>query len=136
MTTMHRVSDTWRTAALVAGDALAFLVFAAIGRRSHGEEAGLGALLEVGATAAPFLLAWLVVAPWIGAYRPANTAAPAPMLRATGLAWLAALPLGAGLRALAVGRLSPPSFYIVTFLAVLAILGGWRAAFAWFVARR
>jgi len=125
-----------RTAALLAGDAAVFLAFAAIGRRSHGEAAGLGALVEVAATAAPFLVAWFAVAPWLGAFRQDSVASPAGALRLAALAWLCALPLGGALRALVVGRLSPPSFYVVTFLAVLLLLGGWRAAFAWLVGRR
>jgi hypothetical protein len=135
MAAIQRISSPKLTAALLAGDAAAFLAFAAIGRRSHGEAAGLAALLEVAGTAAPFLIAWLAIAPWLGAYRGAP-ASPVAALRVAALAWLLALPLGAVLRALAIGRLSPPSFYIVTFLAVLAILGGWRAAFAWLVGRR
>lgn len=41
-----------RTILLVVGDALALMIFAAIGRASHGEEAGLTALAQVAETAA------------------------------------------------------------------------------------
>ena len=41
---------------LILGDALVFLIFAAIGRRSHGEAAGLDSLLQVALTAAPLAL--------------------------------------------------------------------------------
>ncbi|NJM06117.1 DUF3054 domain-containing protein [Candidatus Gracilibacteria bacterium] len=120
-----------RTLFLIVGDALAFIVFAAIGRRSHGEAAGLAAVSEVLLTAAPFMVAWFLVAPWLRAYDATVTASPRAMVLRTLLAWLVALPLGLGLRALIIGRFSPPSFAIVTFLAVCAILGGWRSAFAW-----
>lgn len=116
---------------LFAGDLLAFLVFAAIGRRSHGEAAGIAAIVEVGRTAAPFIGGWLLVAPVLGAYRSATTASMGAMARRTALTWLVALLPGAGLRAIDVGRLSPPSFYVVTFLVLLALLCGWRTAFAW-----
>jgi hypothetical protein len=58
------------------------------------------------------------------------------MLRTTAIAWCAALLVGALLRALMIGRFSPPSFYVVTFIAALVLLGGWRAAFALIEARR
>jgi hypothetical protein len=116
---------------LIAGDAAAFLLFAVVGRRSHGSATGIEALGEVVATAAPFVLGWAFVAPWLGAYRAELLGQPGAMLRTTALAWALALPVGGALRALAIGRLSPPSFYIVTFLAVLVILGGWRAVYAW-----
>lgn len=121
-----------RTAALVAGDVVALLVFAAIGRRSHGEAAGLAAILEVGRTALPFIVGWLAVAPWTGAFDPARTAGVVPMLRATLLGWAGGLLLGAVVRAGMIGRLSPASFYVVTFLVALLLLGGWRGAFALF----
>ncbi|MEI7772719.1 MAG: DUF3054 domain-containing protein, partial [Chloroflexales bacterium] len=76
-----------RTAALIGGDVVALMVFAAIGRGSHGEAAGLGAIGEVAQTAAPFVIGWLVTAPWVGAFRPASTDAPAKMLRTTALSW-------------------------------------------------
>ncbi|MBX0329546.1 DUF3054 domain-containing protein [Oscillochloris sp. ZM17-4] len=122
--------------ALVGGDVVALMVFAAIGRGSHGEAAGLAAIGEVAQTAAPFLIGWLVTSPWLGAFRPEATAAPAKMLRTTALAWCAAVVAGSLLRALFIGRFSPPSFYIVTFIAALVILGGWRGLFALWEARR
>jgi hypothetical protein len=124
-------TPTRRVATLALGDLAAFLVFAVIGRRSHGEAAGIAAAAEVVATAAPFALGWALVAPWLGAYREANTERLPAALRTTALAWAVALPVGGALRALMIGRLSPLSFYVVTFLAVLAILGGWRALYAW-----
>ncbi|HMQ32664.1 MAG TPA: DUF3054 domain-containing protein [Chloroflexaceae bacterium] len=119
-----------RAAALVAGDVVALLLFAALGRRSHGEAAGLAALGEVALTALPFIAGWLAVAPWAGAFSPARTAGLAPMLRATLLGWAGALLVGALARAALIGRFSPASFYVVTFLVALLMLGAWRAAFA------
>ena len=120
-----------RTVALVGGDVVALMVFAAIGRGSHGEAAGLGAIGEVAQTAAPFIIGWLITSPWLGAFRPAATDTPAKMLRTTALSWCAAVVVGALVRALFIGRFSPFSFYIVTFIAALLILGGWRTAFVW-----
>jgi hypothetical protein len=124
-----------RTAALVGGDVVALMVFAAIGRGSHGEAAGLGAIGEVARTAAPFLVGWLLTAPWIGAFRLSATDTPPKMLRTTALSWCAAIVAGTLLRALLIGRFSPFSFYVVTFIAALVILGGWRGLFALWEAR-
>jgi|YNPNPStandDraft_1061719.scaffolds.fasta_scaffold18083_3 uncharacterized membrane protein YeaQ/YmgE (transglycosylase-associated protein family) len=119
-----------RMAILVAGDIVALLVFAAIGRRSHGEATGPGAILEVARTAAPFILGWLIAASLAGAYAPARTRGPGAMLLTTLIGWTGGLILGAVFRAIMIGRFSPLSFYVITFLVALAILGGWRAAFA------
>ncbi len=129
---------------LVLGDILAFLIFADLGRRSHGAAAGLSALFEVIKTAAPFLLGWFAVAPWLKAYRDerltSNPNEPQQrgllvrtMLQRTTLAWLVACPVGLVLRALFLWRGIPVSFAIVTFASTLLILGGWRALFAWLV---
>src|SRR5689334_1124680 len=51
-------SSARRTTLLAAGDALAFMVFAALGRASHSEAAGLDAIMQVAETAAPFAAGW------------------------------------------------------------------------------
>lgn len=141
MSSAHTTPDTAagpnlrRIAALVGGDTVAFMVFAAIGRSSHGEAAGLDALLQVAGTAAPFLAGWFIVAPTLGAYGP-KTIGVRLMLARTALAWVAAWPVGLGLRALALQRSIPISFAIVTFVTVLAILMVWRGLFALFSLRR
>jgi hypothetical protein len=123
---------------LVAGDAVSFLVFAAIGRSSHGEAAGLDALLQVAGTAAPFALGWWLVAPWVGAYRVRQEGAqgwaarlPRSFLVRTMLAWVLALPVGLALRALFLQRGIPLSFAVVTFIATTILLLGWRGVFLW-----
>jgi len=125
-----------RTTVLIAGDVAALIAFAVMGRGSHGVATGLAAVGEMLRTAAPFIIGWLAVAPWLGAFRPAATRGLAPMLRTTAIAWLPALLAGALLRALLLGRFSPWSFYVVTFIVGLLLLGGWRAVFAWLEARR
>ncbi|HWQ12053.1 MAG TPA: DUF3054 domain-containing protein [Roseiflexaceae bacterium] len=125
-----------RIAVLIFGDLIAFMLFAAIGRSSHGEAAGLDALLQVAGTAAPFVAGWLIVAPALGAYGLRTAGGARRMLGRTTLAWLAAWPLGLGLRALALQRGIPVSFALVTLASVLAILASWRGAFALLEARR
>jgi hypothetical protein len=115
--------------ALILGDALAFLVFAAIGRGSHAEAAGLNALPQIVETAAPFLIGWALVAPFTGAYRAELITSAKGMLARTAVAWLVAWPLGLGLRALIRQSGIPISFALVTFIAVLLIICAWRLAY-------
>lgn len=125
-----------QTLTLVIGDAISFLVFAAIGRNSHGEAAGFGAVLEVVRTAGPFLLGWFVVAPFTGALRGELLTHPRSLLKRTSLAWLFAWPLGLGLRALFLQRGIPLSFAIVVGITNTVLLLGWRGVAAWVLGRR
>src|SRR5262249_54183127 len=96
---------------------LCFLVFAWIGRESHGEGGELNTVVIV---AAPFVVAWLATAWWAGVYR-------SPSLGRTALAWLVAWPLALALRALT-GRGVPVSFDLVALVVNGVLLVGWRAA--------
>lgn len=125
-----------RAALLVAGDALALLVFATIGRASHGEAAGLAALAQTIETAAPFVVGWFAIAPLAGLYRADIVDQPRRMLPRLALAWLVAWPIGLGLRALIRQSGIPLSFALVTFISVLAIMAAWRAIYALIAARR
>lgn len=127
--------DLRRIAALVAGDVLAFLAFAAVGRASHSEAAGLDAILQVAGTAAPFALGWFVVAPLAGAFKAELAAKPRKMLERTALAWLIAWPIGLVLRALVRQSGIPLTFAIITLLTNMLLLLGWRGLFAWLTAR-
>ncbi|HEX3269630.1 MAG TPA: DUF3054 domain-containing protein [Ktedonobacterales bacterium] len=121
-----------RIAALVVGDLIAFVVFATLGRDTHHEATGLGAIGETLWTALPFMLGWFLVAPWLGAFRRAGTERPLDMLQRTEIAWLASWPVALLLRwALTPDHHLPPlAFAIVALLANAVILGGWRTAFA------
>ncbi|HEY7123229.1 MAG TPA: DUF3054 domain-containing protein [Ktedonobacterales bacterium] len=125
-----------RPAALVVGDACSFLIFAAVGRASHDEAAGLAAFFLVAQTAAPFALGWYIVAPFFGVYRRANTSGVRRMLLRTALAWVCAWPVGLLLRGIFKSEIPPVSFAIVTLIANLVFLGVWRGAFAWVAHRR
>jgi hypothetical protein len=124
-----------RLAGLVVGDAVAFLIFAGLGRGQHQEATGLGALGEVALTALPFALGWFVVAPLLGAFRRTVTSQPRAMLGRTALAWLAAWPVALLLRWAFTGRVPPVSFALVTLVANTIILSLWRGTYA-LVARR
>jgi hypothetical protein len=131
-------SEPWdlrRVVALIVGDTIAFLVFAAVGRASHAEAAGLGAFVQVLETAAPFLVGWFVAAPLAGAFRSDLAGHPRQLLLRTGAAWLFAWPIGLGLRSLIRQTSISPSFAIVTLITVLIILGVWRGIFGLAIAR-
>lgn len=129
-------TDARRLALLAAGDVGIFLMFAALGRRSHGEAAGIAAVGQVLETAAPFIIGWLAIAPLVGAFRPGMLEHPRALLGRSLLAWLLALPVGLLLRMLIRQSAFPPiSFAITTFLIVGVLLGAWRGGFAWWQQR-
>lgn len=103
--------------AAATGDALAVVVFAAIGRRSHEEGLGVLGVLEV---AAPFLLGalvgWLVGRVW-----------RAPLgLRAGVAVWVAASVVGLIVRAAFTHRL-PWTFALIATVSLAILILGWRA---------
>ena len=120
----------WRTIILVLGDALVFLIFATIGRRSHGELAGLGAMVQTVLTAVPFAIGWFLVAPFVGAYRRQVVTQPRKMFLRTLLAWVAAWPVAMALRGIFVDHAIPPAtFALITLISNTILLSMWRGIF-------
>ena len=121
-----------RVALLAAGDAAALLLFAAVGRSSHGAADGGAAALF--ATASPFLLAWAAASPFLGAYSAAarDARGAAAGVRGAALSWAAAAPLGLALRSLLYHGGAPPPgpFVAVTLVSTAVLLLGWRAVAA------
>lgn len=112
----------------LAADVVAVVVFAAVGRLTHERGDGVGELLGLLATAAPFLAG--LAAAWA---TPVVRAAPAG-LRAGVVVLAGTVVVGLLLRAAFTGRL-PPSFALVTALTLAVLLLGWRGL-AVLVARR
>ncbi len=109
----------------LAADAVAVIVFAAVGRVSHAESESL---LGLAATVAPFAVG--LVAAWatpVVRRRPAGLRAGAVVLAGT-------VVIGLLLRAAFTGRL-PVSFAIVTVVVLAVLLLGWRGI-SLLVARR
>lgn len=126
-----------RDRVVVAGDLVALLVFAVIGRRSHEEETGVEAIGAVLGTAAPFLIGWtvgLVVLARVSA-RPVGEG-PRELVGAAARVWVVAFPVAILVRAIGLGRVSPWTFYVVAFLAAFALVVVWRVGFAFLVSRR
>ncbi|WP_142098997.1 DUF3054 domain-containing protein [Pseudonocardia cypriaca] len=101
----------------IVADLVAVVVFAAIGRMSHGEPDDLLGLLG---TAAPFLLGVLAV--WA---TPVVRAHPVGV-RAALTVWVGTVVIGLLLRAGFTERL-PLSFAVVTAVSLAVLLLGWRA---------
>lgn len=124
----HRPTTTSHTALLAAGDVAAIVAFAALGVRSHASSGGLLYILE---TAAPFVVSWLAIAPFVGAYRGELLTNPRALVGRTLLAWAVALFPGIALRALIRQSAFPAlSFAATTFLIIGVLLLGWRLLFA------
>lgn len=104
----------------IAVDVIAVLVFAIVGRSSHGES---NDLLGVAATAWPFLVGCLIGLVVSRAWRH-------PAALSTGLVvWLCTLSAGMVLRAIT-GKGVALTFVLVAGISLAILLLGWRAAFA------
>jgi Protein of unknown function (DUF3054) len=116
---------------LVIGDLLCFLIFAALGRSSHGEASGFAAIPQIIITALPFAASWFLVSPFVGAFRHKILAQPRAMVIRTALAWLIAWPVAMLLRGIFVDHGIPPlSFAIIVLLFNMLLLLVWRWPFA------
>ncbi len=124
-------SNGSRISNLIIGDILVCLIFATIGRRSHGEAAGLNTFVQVVLTALPFLAGWFIIAPILGVYRRGLEINPIAMAKRTFFAWLAAWPLAMIIRGIFVDHGIPPwTFWLVAFLANTILLLIWRVPLA------
>ena len=125
-----------RVAVLVVGDIIAFLLFARAGHAQHHETAALGSLVV---TAAPFVVAWLVCAPWLGAFGRLGSAAttrPRHLLKRTASAWIVAWPLALILRAFWMRADIPLDFDLIALGANAVLLLGWRGVVSWLLWRK
>jgi len=116
---------------LVIGDLLCFLIFAALGRNTHGEASGFAAIPQIILTALPFIAGWFLVSPFVGAFRHKILSQPLAMAIRTALAWLIAWPVAMLLRGIFVDHGVPPlSFAMVVLLFNMLLLLIWRWPFA------
>ena len=116
---------------LVIGDLLCFLIFAALGRNTHGEASGFAAIPQIILTALPFIAGWFLVSPFVGAFRHKILSQPLAMAIRTALAWLIAWPVAMLLRGIFVDHGVPTlSFAMVVLLFNMLLLLIWRWPFA------
>lgn len=121
---------------LYVGDIIAILLFAVLGRQTHDMPTGLGAFGMTLTTASPFIIAWLLVAPWFGAYRPQAWVSPLGTVKTVVIAFIPSFFAAILLRALFVGRFSPIPFYLVTAAVILTLLLVWRLLYTMLLAPR
>lgn len=104
---------------LAAGDAVAFVLFAAIGLASHDEGITAAGIVR---NAGPVLAAFAAVAPFARTYT-------RPGIRSLLVTWAIAVPAGVVIRAIALDRPADGSqvtFGIVTMIATAVLLLAWR----------
>jgi Protein of unknown function (DUF3054) len=112
-----------RSAVLLAGDLICFLVFALLGLRSHEDGITLDGVVRA---ATPFQAGWLIagLVPMFHERRSSH--------RSTGVLrrWMPAWVIGLGLRTLLFDRSFEVSFAVVAFIANGLLLLLWRSVLA------
>jgi Protein of unknown function (DUF3054) len=121
-------------------DIVMLFIFAATGRASHVDGSSLDVVATL-YTAAPFIVAWFLTAPWTKVYQ---ENAPDKLLDApasyqdvvvvaatqTLRGWVVAMPLGCVLRGVVKGYVPPLPFVVVTLVATLVLLTAARVVYA------
>ena len=121
---------------LYLGDVFFILLFALIGRQTHNMPTGVAAFGAIFNTAAPFIIGWLVVAPWFGAYQSEAWQDAKSAVLTVLKAIVPALIAGILLRRLFEGGFSPVVFYLVAGGFMLLMLVIWRLIYALVLAPR
>jgi hypothetical protein len=112
----------------VGGDVATLLLFATIGRVSHGEGISLGAAFG---TAWPFIAGWLASAALLDGYgKAAQGGSAGAAAAAAAKTWALGIPAGLLVRAASRGYLPDPAFVAVSLAANGVLLVGWRTALA------
>jgi hypothetical protein len=116
---VQELSNRVRVTSLVIGDILCFLIFVSLGSDAHGK--GVNFLYSLWLSI-PFLAAWFIVAPFVGAYRSDVATRPAKMVLRTLLCWVASWPVAMFFRWLLVEHVTPVSLgSFLSFSAVVLI---------------
>lgn len=121
---------------LYLGDAFSIFLFAIIGRQSHDMPTGIDGFAAVFNAAAPFIIGWFLVAPWLGAFQPEAWQSAKSAILAVLKAIVPALIVSILVRALFEGGFSPIVFYLVAGSFMLVILVIWRLIYALVIAPR
>ncbi|KAI4389501.1 hypothetical protein MLD38_001722 [Melastoma candidum] len=120
-----RLKKWGRVALLAGGDVVALLIFAAIGRFSHGF-----AVLDLDTlrTADPFVAGWFLAAYFLGGYGEEGRGEKgfSTAMISTIKSWALGVPLGLSIRALLTGHIPQYNFIIVSMGSTAVLLLGWR----------
>lgn len=118
---------------LVLGDIAMLVLFAFLGQSEHKTLTTFGGTL---ATAAPFIISWLLVGFLTGLYKKEHYENHRTMFRRTLPVWLLGIPGGLGLRALYLGKGIPLSFFAVAMTSTFILLFAWRSLYVMVSKRR
>jgi hypothetical protein len=117
-------------APFVIGDLLALIVMLTIGTLNHASVEFLTANpLYLPGVYAPFLIAWALVAPVVGAYSAGAAETAKSSVPLAIRSWIPAAVIGLGLRALVFRGGAELSFAVVMLVAGSVFLGGWRVLY-------
>jgi hypothetical protein len=116
-------SDMTKRWGLLVGDIIALLAFATIGRGNHGE--GLD-ILGIFGTATPFIISWITISPFLGAYTRDTTSSKGSVFSGIIPAWAVSIPFALGLRGFIKGSIPPTPFIIVSLISTYVLLCIWR----------
>ena len=111
---------------LAFGDVASFIVFALIGRSNHKEDIGVFTALF---TAAPFIISWLGISPFFGAYTRSSTASKGNIPTGLVLGWGISMVSALSIRGVIKGAVPPTPFIIVSLLSTFTLLCLWRLFF-------
>jgi hypothetical protein len=117
--------------ALLLGDGLVLLIVTAAGFANHNSSLADGRWLT---TFVPLLIAWGLISPWLGNYRPETWRSPAQAWRAL-LAMVLAAPLAGFLRAVLLSGVVIPTFVVALGGVAALSLAAWRVIWAFIAAR-
>lgn len=118
-------------ALLIGGDITAFVAFGLLGLASH--EDGITAT-TIARSIVPFVVAWLAIAPWAGAFSDKAVVGRYPVANVL-IVWFAAGIAGMCGRALVFDRTLFTAFFAIGITGLGLFLGGWRAIYNWWATR-
>lgn len=111
---------------LAIGDIISLILFALIGRQSHAEALTLQSVFM---TAAPFVVAWFIMATVLRAYRPGLLTSPRAMFMQSLVVAIGAGALGVFLRAMLLRVPVNQTFLLVAIPMVVLFVIAWRMIF-------
>lgn len=124
--TSVRLDRSVATVVVLLGDLAVISLQLAGGLAAHGVDP-LADPEYAAETIAPFLVAWLLLAPMLGVYTARVRGSAIETVLSVGIAWIVAALIGAGLRATPwLQGNAPPTFIAVTAAVGLATLLPWR----------
>jgi len=119
----------WKDAAILAGgDVAALMIFATIGRVSHGEALSV---MDSFGTALPFIIGWAGSSTLLGGYGASALRTP---LKTAASAWVTGIPAGLLVRSVARGYFPETTFVMISMAVTGVFLIGWRSAYAKWIA--